>query len=403
VPTGEDGGMPAAAARAELRVERVVAGGDGLARGEDGRVVFVAGALPGERVVAQIEQQRRDFSRAAAVEVLEASPWRRSPPCPAVAAGCGGCGWQHVDPDGQRELKRDIVADALRRLGGLADPVVEVGRPLDPVGYRTTVRVGLYQGRPGFRAASSHELVPVDHCLVAHPLVDDLLRTTSFGAAAEATLRCGVATGERLVLAHPDATGVDVPAGVVLASAAAPDDAAFHEVVAGHRFRVSATAFFQTRADGAAALVEEVRVALDGAPAGRLVDAYAGVGLFAATVAADRPVVAVEQHRAAVADARVNLAGHDARVVRADVARWRPVDAPVVIADPARAGLGRIAAGVLAGTGAARLVLVSCDPASLGRDSRLLAGHGFRHQRSVLVDLFPHTPHVEVVTTFLRA
>jgi tRNA/tmRNA/rRNA uracil-C5-methylase (TrmA/RlmC/RlmD family) len=111
-------------------------------------------------------------------------------------------------------------------------------------------------------------------------------------------------------------------------------------------------------------------------------------------------VTLVEWSASSVADARVNLP--DARVLRLDVAKWRPSPAAVVVADPARTGLGKAAANVLAGTGASHLVLVSCDPASLGRDAGLLAGHGFLHDGTELVDLFPHTAHVEAVTRFIR-
>src|SRR3712207_6309833 len=105
-----------------LTVERVVAGGDGLARGGDGRVVFVPGALPGEVVDVELTTTTRDFRRARLIEVVEASPLRREAPCGMVANRCGGCDWQHVDPAGQLELKMEIVAEALRRTGRVADP-----------------------------------------------------------------------------------------------------------------------------------------------------------------------------------------------------------------------------------------------------------------------------------------
>jgi tRNA/tmRNA/rRNA uracil-C5-methylase (TrmA/RlmC/RlmD family) len=165
---------------------------------------------------------------------------------------------------------------------------------------------------------------------------------------------------------------------------------------------VSGPSFFQTRTDGAAALVDAVRRAVGERVAGAaLADLYAGVGLFAATVGRDAAhVVAVESAPSSVADARANLP--EARVVRRSVERWRPTPAAVVVADPPRAGLGREAAAVVAATGAGRLALVSCDPVALARDAALLRGHGFRHVVSEVVDLFPHTPHVEVVTTFDR-
>ena len=361
----------------ELRIDGIAAGGEGVGREPSGRVVFVRGALPGETVAADMVDEHDRWARADLVAVLTPSADRVDAPCPAVALGCGGCGWQHVRPDAQRRLKVQIVRDALERLGGITDPQVGPGPELATERFRTTVRAAAVDGKLGFRRHRGHDVVPIDSCLVAHPLVDDLLRATHPGDAAEVVVRCGAATGETLV-----------------------GEGEYHEVVAGHRFRISAGSFFQSRADGAEVLVEQVGAAIADAPPGPFVDAYGGVGLFAGTVAGDRPTIVLEQSRSAVDDARVNVP--DATVLKVDVARWRPSPAAVVVADPARMGLGKAAVGNLSATGATHLVLVSCDPASLGRDARLLIEAGFRHDGSTLVDLFPHTPHVEVVTRFIR-
>ena len=155
-----------------LRVTAVAAGGDGVAREPSGRVVLVAGALPGELVDAAVVDQRRDHARAEVVAVREAAPGRADPPCPFVTAGCGGCGWQHVAPAAQRQLKVDVVTDALRRQGGVADPRVSAGPVLRATAYRTTLR-GAADDRGQFtlRRRHSHDLVAVPACLVAHPLV----------------------------------------------------------------------------------------------------------------------------------------------------------------------------------------------------------------------------------------
>ncbi|MEA3055578.1 MAG: hypothetical protein QOD30_1010 [Actinomycetota bacterium] len=367
----------------------IAAGGDAIARDDDGKVTFISGALPGERVLVEITDRRRDFDRASTIEVLDAAPGRVDAPCPHVARGCGGCGWQHVALDTQRELKADIVRDALRRIGRLEEPGIEIGERLDPFGFRTTVR--LARGI-GFRHARSHDVVDVDSCLVAHPLLTELF-AVDYGRAREVTLRCGARTGDRLVLTDPTRIRLDLPDGVHVGPRSF-----LHEVVAGHRFRVSAHSFFQTRADGADALVDAVRRAARGAPDGRLVDAYGGVGLFAATL--DRDATIIEHSPSSVLDARHNVPG--AKVAQSDVARWRPSPAALVVADPPRAGLGADAVDVLSQTGAGHLVLVSCDPASLARDARLLAAAGFAHDGTTLVDLFPHTPHVETVSRFIR-
>jgi 23S rRNA (uracil1939-C5)-methyltransferase len=395
--------------RLELEALRVAAGGDAVAHEPSGRVVFVDGALPGERVVARLTAERRDFARAVTETVLDASPSRVTPRCPFVAKGCGGCRWQHIEPTAQLALKREIVLEALTRTGRLVDPQVIPTEPLPQWGYRTTLRLLVARGRLAFRAQQSHDAVPVDDCLVAHPRLAELLAIARFPGAHEVTLRCSASSGERLALIDP---------GGAQQRAVLPDDvavggrAAFVERIEGVDLRVSARSFFQTRTDGAQALVRAVQAAAGDALADEstFVDAYAGVGLFAATLARHRPVVAIEQAASSCADAVHNLstprtAGdleQSARVVRCPVEDWRPEPAGLVVADPARRGLARDAAHVLAATGAPRLVLVSCDPVALARDAALLRELGYDHAGSSLVDLFPHTPHVEVVTRFDR-
>jgi tRNA/tmRNA/rRNA uracil-C5-methylase (TrmA/RlmC/RlmD family) len=397
----------------EVSVTGVAAGGEGVARLDDGRVVFVRGGLPGERVTAVVTEERRRFLRATTVEVIDPSPDRVAPPCPLVDAGCGGCGWQHVALEAQRRLKASMVVDVLARSGGIEPPAPGSGIPLAPEGWRTTVRAAVDDdGRAAFRGHRSHDTVALaGGCLVAHPLVDEVLRTAHFPApVTEVVVRAGAATGERLVVARPAATGCQVPADTLLVGTdelAAGRRAWIHEVVAGRRWRISAESFFQGRPDGAEALVAAVRNALGDAlaPGARLIDLYGGVGLFAGALGAggDGRVVVVETNRSALADARVNLADlPDARIVGADVRRWRPSRADVVVADPSRQGLGTQAVGRIGATGASALALVSCDVAALGRDAGLLAAAGWHLESLCLVDLFPHTPHVEVVTGWKR-
>jgi 23S rRNA (uracil1939-C5)-methyltransferase len=386
----------------ELHVQVVVAGGDGLARDAEGRVTFVAGALPGERVRAAVVERRKDFARAQLVEVLEASPDRATPACPFVAAGCGGCDWQHVAPAAQGTLKASVVADALRRQAHL-DLAVGQGPALPDTGYRTTARGVAVDGRFGFRRRASHDGVGVDPCLVVHPLLQELVHEGRY-PDGEVVLRAGARTGERLVVVAGDGTGTSVPDGVRVVGEAdlrAGRRAWYHEEVAGRSWRISATSFFQARPDGADALVAEVGRALGGAAPGPLVDLYGGVGVFAGTLA-DGPGALVEQSRSAIADAKVNLAGSEVRIVRADVAHWGATRAAVVVADPPRSGLGKAGVRAVVATGAPRLALVSCDAAALGRDARLLAAAGFELVEATLVDLFPHTSHLEVVSRFDR-
>ncbi|HET6954457.1 MAG TPA: hypothetical protein VFI47_29100 [Acidimicrobiales bacterium] len=332
------------------------------------------------------------------------------PPCPFVAAGCGGCGWQHLAVPDQRARRSAAVVAALRR-AGVADPVVDPGPVLATEGYRTTLRgVATGDGRFALRRHRSHDLVAVPGCLVAHPLVAEVLAKGRFPPGAEVTVRAGARTGQRMVVVDgvPEAAvaGVEVPAGVRVVAGTALERgrrAWLFEEVAGVRLRVSARSFFQSGPEAAEALVAAVGRALAGVPDGaRLADLYGGVGLYGATLGRAARVDLVEASGSAAADARVNLAGLDARVTQGDVARWRVRRMDLVVADPPRAGLGRGGVRAVAATRAGRLALVSCDAGALGRDTRLLAGAGYRWAGSALVDAFPHTAHVEVVSRFDR-
>jgi 23S rRNA (uracil1939-C5)-methyltransferase len=239
---------------------------------------------------------------------------------------------------------------------------------------------------------------------VAHPRLEELIVAGRYPGATEVMLRVSVATGERMVLVDRNAAAVAVPAGVAVFQEGDTRPAFLQEEVGGRRFRISAGSFFQQGPAVAAALAAAVSASVGDAlaPSGVLVDAYAGVGLFASILGAGRGarVVAVENDRSAVADAKINLADLDAKVVAAEVARWRPEPADVVVADPSRSGLGRPGVGAVVATGARRLVLVSCDPASLARDTALLHAGGYALVSVALVDAFPHTFHTETVSRF---
>jgi 23S rRNA (uracil1939-C5)-methyltransferase len=405
----------------DLVAERLVAGGEALARRADGRVAFLVGALPGERVRVEWVAQRADYARGVVTEVLEASAQRVVPPCPHVASGCGGCGWQHLVEAAQREAKRAIVVEALVRTGRWpaqeAEALVVAGEPLPAGSRRTTVRMtAAAGGRLGFRRAGSREVVATDPCLVAHPLLNELIAGCRVRGEGDVTLRCSVATGERGVWAHarersprrgrPGRAHLQgLPEGVVTGASAR-----LVEHVEGAALRVSMASFFQPSPSAAAALVRAVRAQVEAAAPGLLarddavmVDAYGGVGLFAATLPAPAArAVVVESGEHACADARHNLRERAATVVHARVEQWRARPADLVVADPARSGLGRAGVAALVAADADVLTLVSCDPVAGARDARLLADAGYAPREVRVLDLFPHTPHVETVATFVR-
>jgi 23S rRNA (uracil1939-C5)-methyltransferase len=382
----------------QVRAEKMAAGGDAIARMADGRVAFVRGALPGELVAIQVIQSKKDYVRAEVADVIESSAIRVTPPCPAHARGCGGCTWQHVDPSAQLALKTTVVIEALRRTGKLVDPLVEIGGSVPPWAYRTTLRLATGPDRLGLRSRHSHDVVELEACPVSHPLLEELLARIRVHGSGEVSLRVGAATGERsawVVDGEVELLGMPPDVGI-------GPDAQVHEVVDGTSLQISAASFFQSGPDAAELLVAAVRDACgELAGSSTMIDAYGGIGLFAATVGGPT-VTVVESSTSACADALVNLAERRAHILCTQVEHWKPRRADLVVADPSRSGLGRQAAGVLSATQAARIVLVSCDPVSLARDAGLLRDLGYDHTRSTVYDLFPQTHHVEVVTAFDR-
>jgi len=408
----------------EVAVDGFAHGGEGIGR-IDGKVVLVAGALPGERVRVTVTEDHPRWSRARLIEVLVPSSDRVAPPCP-VADECGGCDLQHVAPSAARALRTRVVREQLARLGGFGDAahgLVEDCRSVGPdLGYRNHVQLHAdADGRLGFHRAGSHEVVPIGSCPVATDDVNALLGL--FGpesGARELALRA--VGGARTAVVTPGDGPVALPDGVPTLALRQGDgrpvvvrgEPSSTVEVAGVTLHVPVDGFFQVNLGGAEALVAAVREAAGVVTDRDVWDLYAGVGLLTLPLAADGAhVLAVESVRPA-ADALERAAREQEldvkvlterveTVVRRAVGGDRSLDPPeVVIADPPRAGLGRRTVDDLARLAPSRIVLVSCDVAALARDARDLTAGGMRLVRSVPLDLFPMTHHVEVVSTFVR-
>lgn len=386
-----------------IRPERFVVGGESITRDSEGRIVFVRGGVPGDHVEAELVQETRDWYRVDVREVLEPSPIRVEPPCPRRVEGCGGCDWQHVSVPAQLPAKVDMVRDVLGRIAKLPDAKVVAGGAVSDRDYRTSLRViGDASGRPSFRAERSHDTVPAAGCLVAHPSLVRLFESVELSPGLEVSVRTSVATGEttaRWDRRRGDVKGLPPDVGT-------GPHAHLHEEVRGFSLRISAPSFFQSGPEAATMLVDAVvRAAPELADAETVVDAYAGVGLFAVAAAPSaRHVITIESAKSSVADCKANLSGRTATVHKSRVERWGPNggEADVVIADPSRAGLRRSGVQALTAASPLILMLVSCDPASLARDTVLLAEQGYRHGGTEVIDAFPHTHHIECVTRFER-
>ncbi len=379
----------------ELVTSAMASGGDAVGRDAEGKAVFVRGGLPGERVRVRLVADHARYAIGSIDEVVEPSPDRVAPPCPEVERGCGACQWQYVSTSGQQRLKLHFIIEALER-SGVHCPEPNPSVELAPWAFRTTIKASVTNGRAGYLRTRSHHMVPVDSCRVAHPLLGDLLVQARYPGAHHVLLRCGARTGERLAATAPSGLKLKLPNDV------RPDH--LHEIVADRSWRISARSFFQSRPDGADALAGLVGAAADelGEPT-TAVDLYCGVGLFAGVLAARGwSVTAVEGSQNAVADATFNLRDSAVSVVDGDVTKWKARKADLVVADPSRIGLGPTGVEVITATGAHRVILISCDAASLGRDAALLHGAGYVLSAVTHVDLFPHTFRVEALTVYDR-
>jgi tRNA/tmRNA/rRNA uracil-C5-methylase (TrmA/RlmC/RlmD family) len=388
----------------ELHVSATARDGAGVARAEDGRIVFVEGALAGETVSVEMIKVDKRWSRARVVRVLDASPERVPIPCTHQIEGCGGCDLLHVAADAQLRMKSSMVVDQLGRAE--VDAPDAALRTLDNDQGRTTVRAAIVDGRAGYRIRGSHDIVVPEVCEAVDPIAEQLLIDGRFGDAKEVTIRVGNRTGERLVMVEGSTFGIELPDDVLLVGTeelAKGKRAWIHEEAGGRRWRVSARSFFQNRPAGVDALVEEVggmveEYGTDGA----LVDAYAGIGIFAGTVGVGRSVYAIERGKDSSADARVNLDEGDVKIIKSSVERWRATPAAVVIADPAREGLGKDGVSTLLRAEPDLFVLVSCDPSAFAKDAARLIAGGMSLARMTVVDMFPGTSHVETVGAFIR-
>lgn len=382
-----------------LTIDAMANGGDGIAR-RDGKAVFVPGAIPGDVVDVRITTVKKRFERAELVALAEPSDDRIEPPCPYFGT-CGGCAWQHAAYDAQLGWKSATVAGQLRHLAGIES--VEV-RPIVAAGpdyhYRNRIDLHVDGGSPAMVQGGSHDLVPIEVCLLADEALVELFgRLGDLRGVDRLTLRTGVNTGETVIVLDGELpAGADdwgVPFG--------GDDVVLHEVVAGEVFQITGSAFFQNNTRGAESLVEHLRLAAEIETGDRVVDAYAGGGLFTATVAAPADeVVAIESDELALEDLLVNT---EASVIEGDVADALADvggDWDVVIVDPPRIGLGPEVVEALLAVRPGVIASVSCDVASFARDAAALIEGGYRLEWVQPVDMFPQTPHIETVARFTR-
>lgn len=425
-----------------LTFESMAHGGQALARAPDGRVVFVSYAIPGETARVELVEADRGFARGRVVELLAASPHRVEPRCPHfpqspavslrlsaedLGAGrwCGGCQWQHIAYPSQLEYKTQIVRDQFSRVGKLPDAPVAPTLAAEPWHYRNHMQFAVNaDGALCLQAPESHDLVTIRVCYIMDVPIAGLFESVELEpqSFSGVTLRAGENTGDRFIILESDDGEVpeletDETVSIAFRSGGLTlpilGKETLTERVGARTFSISPDSFFQVNTAQAETLLRLVTGFLEPRPTDVLLDAYGGVGLFGLSLASQvARVIEVEENPGALEDARdnagewdgtpglTNVEFHAGAVERVLPSLPGPLD--LVVVDPPRAGLGRVALEAIAARGPRAIAYVSCDPATLARDAARFLEHHYRLTHVQPVDLFPQTYHIECVARLVR-
>lgn len=384
--------------RHRVTLTDVAFGGDCIAR-IDNQIVFASYGIPGEEVVVELSQSKRDYLRGRVAEVIAPSPARIQPKCPLFGQ-CGGCRWQHIDYPTQTEMKRRIVADQLRRIGGFGDDVI-VNPTLqaeDPWNYRNHARFSVRRGQLGFTIEGSRRFLEVDECHIMHPAINEVLASLKGKLRQrlhQVAVRYGVNTGHLLVNPTIKLEGLALATGQEY----------LEEELLGRRFRVAAASFFQVNTPQAERMVRYVLDQLKLGQQDVLVDVYCGVGTFG-LLAAEKVarVIGVEDSAAALRDASFNAQDLEnvtfIKGAAEDVLGTLRERIDAAIIDPPRTGCKPEVIEALRRMQPGKILYVSCDPATLARDLKGLCDDGrYRITDIQPIDMFPQTYHIETVVT----
>lgn len=398
-----------------------------------GKVIFIPYSVTGEEGWVEIVEEKKSYSMGRLLEILKPSCWRVDPPCPYFGV-CGGCQWQHIDYAKHGELKKDILKEILIRLGGLKDaPSVDVEPSPDPYGYRTRVQLKVQGKALGYYQERSHQLVNIERCPIAHPLVNEmisLLRNAfpSFSQVQEIEINISPEEGKGIFILHSQKLNQRLEK-IVKGSLQSPPvlkglailgkrravllgephlnftiHLDQHRGVRNLALRTSPGSFSQVNLKQNDNLIQKVLEYSDPKGNERTLDLYAGVGNLTLPLAmVSKQVWGIEDNLVAVKDAQFNLENNGIKncslihgKVEDVLENWKWENPDLLVLDPPRTG-GKKALEQAVKLKPEKIIYVSCEPTTLARDIRLLSNRGYALRALALVDMFPQSFHMEVI------
>ena len=421
-----------------VHIESVVFRGYGVARIQ-GKVVFIPHTVTGDEAWIELIEEKKRYAMGKLIQILEPSPWRVTPLCPSFGV-CGGCQWQHIDYPIQGELKKEILKDILKRLGGLMEvPPMTIIPSRASYGYRVRSQLKVRGKALGCFQEKSHRIVNIRECLIAHPFINQILpsirkMSSSFSQIKEIEINVSPDEGKGVLLLHSPSfeRGIENVCGEFLQN---------HALIKGMvittkrginffgdptltlgislrqerkekniKLRISPGSFSQINLEQNQTLIQTVLQFSGGNEEGSILDLYAGIGNLTLPLAMGaKKVVGIEENGLAIEDARFNMKKNG--IKNCDFIHGRVENVLVsvekenpdcIVLDPPRTGCKRVL-NQMVRLKPKKIVYVSCEPTTFARDLRLFTERGYSLQKLNLIDMFPQTYHMEVVGLLIKS
>jgi 23S rRNA (uracil1939-C5)-methyltransferase len=418
--------------KTQVTIESVAFKGYGVAR-IDGKVVFVPYAVTGDEAWIEIVEEKKKYSMGRLVQIFKPSPWRVNPPCPYIGI-CGGCQWQHIKDSVQGELKKEILKDLLRRLGRLKEvPPISIFPSPQSFGYRIRTQLKVKGKILGYYQEKSHRIVDIHKCLIAHPLINQMLplvrkKLSSSPQIGEIEINISPDEDKGILILHGLSLdrilenglreffqqnaifkGIAIARKEGLTSWGDPDQNFTVPWTQGGekrnlKFRVSPGSFSQVNLEQNQTLIQTVLQFSEINKEDEVFDFYAGVGNLTLPLALRaKEVLGIEENRMAIDDARFNVEKNGIRncefiqgKVEDVFMSWNRGSPDLIVLDPPRTGAKTIL-DQLVRLKPKKIIYISCEPTTFSRDLHLFSEQGYLLQKLALIDMFPQTYHMEVV------